>query len=152
MNLKFLLLAFSLLSCQVKQETTKNDLNSSFTQSSDYFIGEWKLDQREYSDGLVMKPYTLHPCMKKYSLIFEKEGTDIFLTKKYATGKDCSIVNLTRKNKVNIENNALSYRDVDLNRMESFKILSKDKFKIVYREIIKGEVRDVEDVYVKLQR
>ena len=152
MNLKFLLLVFSLLSCQVKQETSKNDLSSESAQPSDYFIGEWKLEERNYSEGLAMKSYALQPCMKKYSLLFEKESADVFLTKKYATGKDCSIVSSSRKNKVKIQNNTLSYRNGDLNKMEEFKILSKDQFKIVYREILDGEFRTIEDVYVKLKR
>ncbi|WP_267406890.1 MULTISPECIES: hypothetical protein [unclassified Chryseobacterium] len=48
---------------------------------------------------------------------------------------------------VTIDENSISYTDVDLFRNEKYKIISYNKFVIIYSDILNGKVREIEDVY-----
>ncbi|KIC64507.1 hypothetical protein RM51_02890 [Chryseobacterium taiwanense] len=117
-----------------------------FDHKSD-LLGNWKLIERNYWDGEVKKSYPLHECEKKYTLSFEKEETKTFLTKSYADGKNCERKSNSGKILVSINDGFFSYLEGDLKRNEYYKIEPKNKFSIIYNEILEGKVRQIEDVY-----
>ncbi|ANF51056.1 hypothetical protein A0O34_11265 [Chryseobacterium glaciei] len=134
---------------QQKKKEVKNKPTISVKSDTEYFLGIWKFVEKKYLDGTEKKIYPIHECMKKYDLVFEKEKGNIFLTKNYATGKDCTIKSSSGKILVTINQSSFSYLDADLKRNDQYKILSKDKFSIVYSDILDGKIRDIEDVYEK---
>lgn len=131
--------------CQSQQKS--KDVSSK--NDAEYFLGTWKFIEKNYIDGTEKKIYPLHECMKKYTLVFEKESGNILLTKNYATGKDCSVKSSTGKIKVTISPSSFSYLDADLKRLDQYKRLSPEKFSILYNDILDGKVREIEDVYEK---
>lgn len=141
--MKTLLLAFLLcaltFNCQSQKNISKANKN--------YFIGNWILKERNYMDGNSKKSYPLQECEKKYSLVFEKSNNNIVLTKNYAAGKDCKLKSNSGKISIIIGESSFSYLDLDLKRTEQYKILSKNKFSILYSEILDGKVREIEDLY-----
>ncbi|MFP3594104.1 DUF6705 family protein [Chryseobacterium sp. SIMBA_038] len=149
--ISILLLCILMTNCQSQQKNkqVKNKPTISVKSDVEYFLGTWKFVEKNYLDGTEKKIYPLHECMKKYNLVFEKEKGSIFLTKNYATGKDCSVKSSSDKISVTINQSSFSYFDADLKKLEQYKILSKDKFSIVYSDILDGKVRDIEDVYEK---
>lgn len=134
---------------QQKNKQVKNKPTISVKSDAEYFSGTWKFVEKNYLDGTEKKIYPLHECMKKYNLVFEKENGNMFLTKNYATGKDCTIKSSTGKISVTINQSSFSYLDADLKKLDQYKILSKSKFSIVYNDILDGKVREIEDVYEK---
>ncbi|MEY8761124.1 hypothetical protein [Chryseobacterium tongliaoense] len=82
-------------------------------------------------------------------LLFEKDGKDLFLTKNFATGKDCAVKSSTSRNLVTLNGNSFSYFEEDLKKNERFKIISKNRFSILYNDILYGKVTEIEDVYEK---
>ncbi|MCE3077271.1 lipocalin family protein [Chryseobacterium gwangjuense] len=139
------------ISCQ-SQKTNVNSAKNIESSSDDknYFLGNWKLIERNYRDENNKKAYPLHECEKKYSLTFEKENTAVFLTKNYVAGKNCEIKSNSGKIIITINEGSFSYLDLDLKVNERYKIISKSKFSITYNEILEGKVREIEDVYVRL--
>lgn len=149
--ISILLLCILMTNCQSQQKKkdVKNKPTVSVKSDAEYFSGTWKFVEKNYLDGTEKKIYPLHECMKKYNLVFEKENGNMFLTKNYATGKDCTIKSSTGKIPVTINQSSFSYLDADLKKLEQYKILSKNKFSIVYNDILDGKVREIEDVYEK---
>lgn len=121
----------------------------SVKNDAEYFLGTWKFVEKNYVDGTEKKIYPLHECMKKYNLVFEKENDNIFLTKNYTTGKDCSIKSSSGKIQVTINPSSFSYLDADLKRIDQYKILSPEMFSILYNDILDGKVTEIEDMYEK---
>lgn len=113
----------------------------------EYFLGNWKFLEKSYDEGSEKKIYPLHECMKLYTWKFERINDKIYLTKNYFTGKDCSMKSSSDKILVTIDENSISYTDVDLFRNEKYKIISYNKFVIIYSDILNGKVREIEDVY-----
>lgn len=147
-----IILLFILMSnCQSQQKNKEAGSKPTFSVKNDaeYFLGTWKFVEKNYVDGTEKKIYPLHECMKKYNLVFEKENGNIFLTKNYATGKDCSVKSSSGKIQVTINSSSFSYLDADLKRIDQYKILSPEKFSILYHDILDGKVREIEDVYEK---
>lgn len=134
---------------QQKKKDFKSKPTISVKSDAEYFSGTWKFVEKNYLEGTEKKIYPLHECMKKYSIVFEKENGNMFLTKNYATGKDCTIKSSTGKISVTINQSSFAYLDADLKKLEQYKIQSKDKFSIVYNDILDGKVREIEDVYEK---
>ncbi|AZA52342.1 lipocalin family protein [Chryseobacterium sp. G0201] len=147
--ISILLLCIMVTSCQSqhKKKEIKSKPTISVKSDAEYFLGTWKFVEKKYLDGTEKKIYPLHECMKKYYLVFEKENGNLFLTKNYATGKDCTIKSSSGKITVVINQSSFSYWDADLKKLDQYKILSKDKFSIVYSDILDGKVREIEDVY-----
>lgn len=136
----------------VNCQSQKNNLNLDKDQetTSDHksdLLGNWKLIERNYWDGEVKKSYPLHECEKKYTLRFEKEEIKTFLTKSYVDGKNCERKSNSGKILVSINDGFFSYLEGDLKRNEYYQIESKNKFSIIYNEILEGKVRQIEDVY-----
>lgn len=98
-------------------------------------------------EGTSKKSYPLRECEKKYSLVFEKLSNNIVLTKNYTAGKDCKLESNSGKMLVTITESSFSYLDLDLKRTEQYRILSANKFSILYSEILNGKVREIEDLY-----
>ncbi|UMQ40002.1 hypothetical protein MKS83_11315 [Chryseobacterium sp. Y16C] len=145
----FIICCFLLAGCQ-SQNKNLNFENGSVRQSSDpkkYLLGNWKLIERNYFDGSDKKSYFLHACEKKYSLSFVKEQSEFFLTKNYTDGSNCERKSNSGKILVSIHDGFFSYLDIDLKRNEYYKIISENKFSILYNEILEGKVREIEDVY-----
>lgn len=138
------------ISCQ-SQKTNINSAKNIESSSDDknYFLGNWKLIERNYWDENNKKIYPLHECEKKYTLTFQKENTSVFLTKNYVAGKNCEIQSNSGKIIITINEGSFSYLDLDLKVNERYKIISKTKFIIAYNEILEGKVREIEDVYVR---
>jgi len=112
-----------------------------------YFLGMWRLSQKTYKEGLETKVYNLHECMKQYELIFEEKVEKIIMTKTFATGKDCQIKSQSEGLAVKISDGSFSYREEDLKRVEHYKMYSQKRFSIIYRDIINGNVTEIEDFY-----
>lgn len=149
--ISIILLCILVGNCQSQQKNkdARSQPTHSAKNEAEYFLGSWILIEKNYVDGAEKKIYPLHECMKKYTLVFEKEGGDIFLTKNYATGKDCSVKSSSGKIQVTINPSAFSYLDADLKRIDQYKILSPEKFAILYHDILEGKVREIEEVYEK---
>jgi len=145
----FLLYCLLLGSCQSQKRNLSLE-NKNTEQNSDskkYLLGNWNLIERNYWDENGKKSYLLHECEKKYTLNFEKEKDKFFLTKNYVEGKNCDIKSNSGKILVSINEGFFSYLDIDLKRNEHYKIMSENKFSIIYNEILEGKVREIEDVY-----
>lgn len=149
--ISFILLCVLMSNCQSQQKNKEERSKPTLSVKNDaeYFLGSWRFTEKNYMDGSEKKIYPLHECMKKYNLVFEKENGNVFLTKNYATGKDCAIQSSSRKIQISVNQNSFSYLDGDLKRLDQYKILSKDKFSILYNDILDGKVREIEDVYEK---
>ena len=143
--LSFILICTATINCS-SQKMTKS---SSMEYSSKYFLGTWHFTQKNYKEDGKMKIYALHECMKKYTLLFSENGENIFLTKRYATGNNCDVKSNSGKLKVQISESTISYFEEDLKRNEQYKIFSKNKFSILYSDIINGKVTEIEDIYEK---
>jgi len=144
----FLVYCLLFVSCQSQNKNLS--LGKSSEQNFEhkhYFLGNWKLIERNYWDENNKKSYPLHECEKKYTLSFEKEETKIFLTKNYVDGNNCERKSNSGKIVVSINEGFFSYLEGDLKRNEYYKIDSKNKFSIIYNEILEGKVREIEDVY-----
>lgn len=135
--------------CQSQQKSRAQKPEISQISNIDYLLGSWVFVEKNYMDGTEKQLYPLHECMKKYNLIFEKENGQLFLTKNYTTGKDCAVKSSSGKIPIVVSESSISYLDVDLKTVDHYKILSKDKFSIVYNDILDGKVREIEDVYQK---
>lgn len=144
----FYLLFISCQSQKIHVNSPKNTENSS--DQKKYFLGNWKLIERNYWDENNKKTYLLHECEKKSTLTFEKDNTSVFLTKNYVAGKNCEIKSNSGKILITINEGSFSYLDLDLKVNERYKIISKTKFIIAYNEILEGKVREIEDVYERL--
>lgn len=150
MNKIIYFLAYCLLfvNCQSQKNNQNLDKNQEITFGhKSYLFGNWKLIERNYWDGEVKKTYPLHECEKKYTLSFEKNETKIFLIKNYVDGKNCERKSNSGKILVSINDGFFSYLEGDLKRNEYYKIEPKNKFSIIYNEILEGKVRKIEDVY-----
>lgn len=144
----FLTYCLLFISCQSQNKNLSLDKNSEQSlEYKNYFLGNWKLIERNYWDENNKKSYPLHECEKKYTLNFEKEKVEFFLTKNYVAGKNCDIKSNSGRILVSINEGSFSYLDVDLKRKEHYKIVSKNKFSIVYNEILEEKVREIEDLY-----
>ncbi|WBV54847.1 lipocalin family protein [Chryseobacterium sp. PTM-20240506] len=143
-RLIFLLSCSFMLSCQSQSPAVKR---KSLESDQYYFIGKWKLVEETYKDGEISKIYPLHECTKKTTLLFEKENGNIFFIKKYANGKNCEIISSSARNLVTINKNSFSYMDADLKENKQFRIISKNRFSILYNDIIYGKVTAIEDIY-----
>jgi hypothetical protein len=91
--------------------------------------------------------YPLHECMKEYELVFKNENQKVMMTKTFATGKDCKIKSHSDDLLVKISASSFSYAEDDLKKNEQYKIYSKDKFSVIYNDIIDGKITEIEDVY-----
>ncbi|EJL72054.1 hypothetical protein [Chryseobacterium populi] len=153
MRILIVLLFYSLIvGCQGQtQNLTLADAPKNFRKNdnADYFTGTWKLTAKNYADGNEKKVFPLHECMKHYTLLFEKERQDLFLTKNFATGKNCTVKSSTSRNLITLNGSSFSYFEEDLKKNEQFKIISKNRFAILYTDIIYGKVTEIEDVYEK---
>ena len=152
MNIKLLLLNiifFSILmmGCQSQKNNVDLKNETSVENNSEYFIGNWKFVEQKYMDGAEEKNNLLHECMKKYTWFFEQEGQNFFLTKNYATGKDCATKSSLKKIPILIEASSISYTSLDLKRKEDFIIISKNRFSIHYTDILNGKVTQIIDIY-----
>lgn len=114
-----------------------------------YFLGTWYFTQKNYLENEKTKVFALHKCMKAYALTFTEERDNTFLLKSFASGENCTVKSTSGKLKVHINESQLSYFEEDLKRTEQFKIYSKAKFSILYRDIINGKVTEIEDFYEK---
>lgn len=152
MRIFIVLLFYSLvLSCQTQSQQKLSHESTDYRKNDepDYFVGTWKLMARNYTEQNEKKAFPLHECMKQYTLLFEKDGKDLFLTKNFATGKDCAVKSSTSRNLVTLNGNSLSYFEEDVKKNERFKIISKNRFSILYNDILYGKVTEIEDVYEK---
>lgn len=136
-----------MMNCHSQQKNKLLANNPKVKTGIEYFLGNWKFVEKNYNDGAEKKIYTLHECMKLYTWKFERINDEIYLTKNYFTGKDCSMKSSSGKILVKIDENSISYTDVDLFRNEKYKIISHNKFVIIYSDILNGKVREIEDVY-----
>lgn len=141
LSLVFLLILIS--SCQSQKIQKQKDVGT----QKEYFSGTWKLVQINYQEGNATKIFPLHECMKQYELLFKKHNQNIVMTKKFATGNDCKTKSQSDDMVVNIGESSISYTEYDLKKNEQFKIYSSNKFSIMYNDIIKGKVTEIEDVY-----
>ncbi|MDF2934367.1 MAG: hypothetical protein K0R36_3698 [Chryseobacterium sp.] len=139
------ILFFSLLmiSCQSQKIAS----NTTDENKAKFFLGSWKLVQKNYKEGNETKIYPLHECMKKYELVFKNENQKTLMTKIFATGKDCKIKSQSDTLLVSISESNFSYAEYDLKKNEQYKIYSQDKFSVIYNDIINGKVTEIEDVY-----
>ncbi|WP_179470967.1 hypothetical protein [Chryseobacterium sp. H1D6B] len=82
----FLLLCISAVNYQSQQKNLKqkNKLEGYKKNDEAYFIGTWKLTEKNYMDGNEKKIYPLQICMKQYTLKFVQENQNLFLIKNYA--------------------------------------------------------------------
>ncbi|WP_312400002.1 lipocalin family protein [Chryseobacterium sp.] len=142
-----LILLLLMMNCHSQQKNKLLANNPKVKTGIEYFLGNWKFVEKNYNDGAEKKIYTLHECMKLYTWKFERINDEIYLTKNYFTGKDCSMKSSSGKILVKIDENSISYTDVDLFRNEKYKIISHNKFVIIYSDILNGKVREIEDVY-----
>lgn len=139
------------ISCQSQKINVNSTINiEDGSDHKNYFLGNWRLIERNYWDDNNKKAYLLHECEKKQTLTFEKENTAVFLTKKYVAGRNCDIKSNSGKILVTINEGSFSYLDLDLKVNERYKIISKTKFTITYNEILEGKIREIEDVYERL--
>ncbi|MBT2622604.1 hypothetical protein [Chryseobacterium sp. ISL-6] len=143
-RLFFLLCCSFILNCQSQSQTVKA---IDAENGKDYFVEKWKFIGETYKDGEVDKVYPLHECTKQNTLLFEKEREDIFFTKNFASGKNCEVKSSSARNLITIKGSSFSYMDADLKENKQFKIISKNKFSILYSDIIYGKVTDIEDTY-----
>ncbi|MCS3530740.1 hypothetical protein [Chryseobacterium sp. JUb7] len=144
------LLCLLICSCQSQtKKQLKNKPEISVKNNAHYFTGSWRFVDQKYSEGNEKKIYPSHDCMKKYTLVFKKENGNWFLTKNYATGKDCSVKSSGGPIKISINECCFSYWEGDLKKTEQYEILSENKFSIRYSDILDGKVREIEDTYEK---
>lgn len=141
--ISFILICLATINCN-SQKMTKS---SSIEDSGKYFLGTWYFTQKNYEDGGEIKNFPLHKCMKEYTLTFSENNETTFLIKEFATGNNCATKSNSGKLKVQIGSGRISYFEEDLKKNEQYKIYSKTKFSIVYRDIINGKVTEIEDVY-----
>ncbi|ASK30869.1 hypothetical protein CEY12_12425 [Chryseobacterium sp. T16E-39] len=140
----FMLCCGFVLNCQSQSQTVKIQDPQN---EKDYFVGKWKFIGETYKDGEVNKEYPLKKCMKQYTLLFEKEKENMFFTKNFVSGENCEIKSSSRRNLLTIKGSSLQYMDGDLKESKQFKIISKNKFSIMYSDIMFGKVTDIEDIY-----
>lgn len=141
----FSVLFFCLLiiSCQSQKIVDQqNDENN-----AKYFLGTWMFVQKNFQEGGETKVFNLHECMKQYELIFKNKDQKTFMTKTFATGKDCKVKSKSDDFLVMITGGTISYREEDLKKVEQYKIYSQNKFSIIYSDIINGSVTEIEDFY-----
>lgn len=141
----FSVLFFCLLiiSCQSQKIVDQqNDENN-----AKYFSGTWMFVQKNFQEGGETKVFNLHECMKQYELIFKNKDQKTFMTKTFATGKDCKVKSKSDDFLVVITGGTISYREEDLKKVEQYKIYSQNKFSIIYSDIINGNVTEIEDFY-----
>lgn len=141
----FSVLFFCLLiiSCQSQKIVDQqNDENN-----AKYFSGTWMFVQKNFQEGGETKVFNLHECMKQYELIFKNKDQKTFMTKTFATGKDCKVKSKSDDFLVIINSGTISYREEDLKKVEQYKIYSLNKFSIIYNDIINGSVTEIEDFY-----
>ena len=141
--ISFILICLATINCN-SQKMTKP---SSIEESGKYFLGTWYFTQKNYEEEGEMKNFPLHKCMKEYTLTFLEDNGSTFLIKEFATGSNCATKSNSGKLKVQIGSGIISYFEEDLKKIEQYKIYSKTKFSIVYRDIINGKVTEIEDVY-----
>lgn len=134
-------------SCHSQQKNKATQINVQAKTGLEYLLGSWRFIEKNYSDGAERRIYPLHECMKFYTLQFESLKGKSFLTKNYSTGKDCSVKSSSGKISVVINESSISYTEADLIRKEQYEIISKNKFSIIYNDILNGKVREIEDVY-----
>lgn len=132
-----------IISCQ-SQKIIANQNNENNTK---YFSGKWAFVEKEYKEGGETKVFNLHECMKQYELIFKNKDQKTFMTKTFATGKDCKVKSKSDDFLVMITGGTISYREEDLKKVEQYKIYSQNKFSIIYSDIIDGSVSEIEDFY-----
>ncbi|WP_027381202.1 lipocalin family protein [Chryseobacterium daeguense] len=133
-----------MISCHSQKGINNRQSNPAF---ANYLLGTWKLTERKYLDGSEIKLYPLDKCEKKYTMLFENSHGNILLTKNYAAGKNCEILSNSGRLTISVSESSFSYFDLDLKRTEQYKVISDNKFSIVYNEILYGKVREIEDVY-----
>lgn len=143
-RLFFLLCSTFILNCQSQSQATKVE---DVQNGNDYFVGTWRFIEEIYKEGEVDKVYPLHGCTKQNTLLFEKEKGNLFLTKNYRSGKNCEIKSSSARNEVTLKGSSFNYMEADLKESKQFKIISKNKFSIVYSDILYGKVTDIEDTY-----
>jgi len=132
-----------ILSCQSQKIVDQqNDENN-----AKYFSGTWMFVQKNFQEGGETKVFNLHECMKQYELIFKNKDQKTFMTKTFATGKDCKVKSKSDDFLVIINSGTISYREEDLKKVEQYKIYSLNKFSIIYNDIINGSVTEIEDFY-----
>ncbi|SDQ86055.1 hypothetical protein SAMN05421664_2875 [Chryseobacterium soldanellicola] len=137
-----LLILFEICFSQVK-------INNKSTANADtkYFLGTWVFIEKNYKEDSVTKIYPLQKCIKNYTLLFEKENNNLFLTKNYVTGKDCSIKSSSGKIPITITESNFYYLDLDIKKVEYYTKLTKNRFSIRYNDILNGKIREINDIY-----
>ncbi|MGO4708003.1 hypothetical protein AB4Y90_02575 [Chryseobacterium sp. 2TAF14] len=139
----FLFFCLLIISCQSQKiAEQQNDENK-----AKYFSGTWTFVQKTYKEDDKTKIFNLHQCMKQYEIIFKNINGKSVMTKTFATGKDCKIKSQTSDLLVVISGGTFSYKEEDLKKVEQYKIYSENKFSIIYRDIINGNVTEIEDFY-----
>ncbi|WP_265428660.1 lipocalin family protein [Chryseobacterium sp. YIM B08800] len=141
----FSVLFFCLLiiSCQSQKIVDQQNHET----NAKYFSGTWMFVQKNFQEGGETKVFNLHECMKQYELIFKNKDQKTFMTKTFATGKDCNIKSKSDDFLVMITGDMISYREEDLKKVDQLKIYSVNKFSIIYSDIINGNVTEIEDFY-----
>lgn len=137
-----------IINCNSQQKIGVVAKNNAESQNViEYFLGNWKFVEKRYIDGDEKKIYPLQECMKKYIWQFQKENQQLFLTKNYFTGKNCSVKSSSGKITISIQGSSIFYTEADLKRKENFTKISKNSFSFNYRDILNGKVRQIEDIY-----
>ncbi|MCW3160345.1 lipocalin family protein [Chryseobacterium oryctis] len=146
-SISLILLCLLMMNCQPQQKGRNLNTEMQTENNPEYFLGSWKFVEKIYIEEGQEKSYPLQECMKKYTWIFEKQNEDFFLTKNYATGKDCSVKSSSGKTYILINGSSILYTDGDLKRKEDFVMISKNKFSINYKDILNRKVVQIKDIY-----
>ena len=150
--MKFLVLFILFVGCNSQQNNSKVtnlEVTPQNTVQENYFLGKWTFSEKKYDSKEGKKNFPLHECMKKYTLNFEKDGSNLILIKSYATGKDCSITSSSGKYILSFDHQFIKYEEGDLKTIFEYKIYNETKFSLIYKEILNGSFTTIEDIYIK---
>lgn len=152
-----LLISIILFCTQCNSQTTEQNMKPKLKNSTgkivdeDYFVGNWQNTKTYHvltGKKVVQSPTN---CNQKSYWKFKKEEGILKQSRFTATGKDCERFVSANFGTVTLDNNQMTYFHDDIVISVKINVLSQDEFALMTRELVAGNLIDVELIYTRMK-